>query len=207
MNLNEQNRRLTAWMRAAQVGDRAAYDNLLHTSISFIRMVVRRQGVPADLVDDVVQETLLTVHRIHRTYDSSRPFMAWLRSIAQRRAIDVMRSQGRTSLREIHAPFAFENHPDPTANPEDEADQVDRRNILSIAVAALPARQREAVEQLALNGESLVDAAVATGLTAGALRVNLHRALKTLRAHVRDRLTTPARSFANIEHTFVNSRV
>ena len=207
IHFNEQDRRLSAWICAAKAGNRAAYNNILRASIPFIEMVARKQGVPADFVDDVVQETLLTVHRIRETYDPSRPYIAWLRTIAQRRAIDVMRSQGRASMREVYAPLAVEQHPDPAANPEDEANQVDRKSFVSTAVAALPAKQREAVEQLALKGRSLADAAVATGLTPGALKVNLHRALKTLRAHVRDHMTTSAHAFANIEHTLVKSKV
>jgi hypothetical protein len=34
----------------------------------------------------VVQETLLTVHQARRTWDPARPFLPWLRAIAQRRA-------------------------------------------------------------------------------------------------------------------------
>jgi RNA polymerase sigma factor (sigma-70 family) len=197
----------SALMNAAQAGDRTAYENLLRTAIPFIKMVVRRQGVPPDFVDDVVQETLLTVHRYRQTYDSSRPFMAWLRTIAVRRAIDVMRSQGRTSLREIHAPLAFENHPDPTGNPESGAHQADRKNFIGTALAALPAKQRVAVELLALGEKSPADAAAATGLTPGALKVNLHRALKTLRAHLHESLKNSAENFSNAEHAFVKSKV
>ena len=49
------------------------------------------------------------------------------------------------------------------------------------ALAILPPRQREAVEALVLKEQSLSEAAVATGRTKGALKVNLHRALKALR--------------------------
>jgi RNA polymerase sigma-70 factor (ECF subfamily) len=104
--------------------------------------------------------------------------------IAQRRAIDLLRSHGRVSGREVHAPIAFENHADSAENIEDRIEQIDRENISGIAIASLPARQREAVEQLALSGRSIADAANATGLTPGALRVNLYRALATLRARV-----------------------
>ena len=203
MNVDEQDRRLAARMNAARTGDRTAYENLVRESIPFIKMVVRRQGVPADFVDDVVQDTLLTVHRSRQCYDSARPFMAWLRTIAQRRASDFMRSQGRTSLREVHAPLAFENHPDPMGNPEEQAYQADRRSLIGMALAALPARQREALEQLALGGKSPTDAAAATGRTPGALKVNFHRALATLRAHVRDGLSTSVHRLADAEHSLV----
>jgi RNA polymerase sigma-70 factor (ECF subfamily) len=83
-------------MVAAQAGDRAAYETLLRDCIPFIKRVARGQGIRPDLIDDVVQETLLTVHRARQTYDPNRSFTAWLRTIAQRRAIDVLREVKRT---------------------------------------------------------------------------------------------------------------
>ena len=92
----EVDRRRTAWMVAAQAGDRAAYQTLLRDCTTFIARVARGQGIRPDLIDDVVQETLLTVHRARQTYDPNRSFTAWLRTIAQRRAIDGLRCAGRT---------------------------------------------------------------------------------------------------------------
>jgi RNA polymerase sigma-70 factor (ECF subfamily) len=48
----------------------------------------------------------------------------------------------------------------------------------------LPASQREAVQHLGIQEQSLAEAAAATGRTTGALKVNLHRALKTLRSQL-----------------------
>jgi RNA polymerase sigma factor (sigma-70 family) len=96
-------------MAAAQAGDRAAYETLLQDCIPFIKMVARRRGVSFDRIDDVVQDTLLTVHRARQTYDPSRSFAAWLRTIAQRRAIDGLRRHNRHQSREIYAPLAYEN--------------------------------------------------------------------------------------------------
>jgi RNA polymerase sigma-70 factor (ECF subfamily) len=171
-------------MVAAQAGDRVAYETLLQDCIPFIKMVARRQGVSFDRIDDVVQETLITVHRARQTYDPSRSFAAWLRTIAQRRAIDGLRRHGRHEVREIHAPLAYENHPDTDGEPPAGADQSDRIGQLGPALASLPARQREAVQHIALSGLSVSEAATATGRTMGALKVNLHRALKTLRAQM-----------------------
>jgi Sigma-70 region 2 len=81
----EVDRRRAAWMVAAQAGDRAAYETLLRDCIPFIKQVARGKGIRPDLIDDVVQETLLTVHRARQTYDPNRSFTAWLRTIAQRR--------------------------------------------------------------------------------------------------------------------------
>ncbi len=180
----EADHRRAAWMVAAQAGDRAAYEALLRDCIPFIQRVARGQGVPSDFVDDVVQETLLTIHQARQTYDPNRSFTAWLRTIAQRRAIDGLRRGGRTRKREIHAPLAYEIQSDPSGDPEEAAIQIDHNEALNLAVGKLSTRQREAVEHLALQGQSLAQAATATGKSAGSLRVNWHRALKTLRAQL-----------------------
>jgi RNA polymerase sigma factor (sigma-70 family) len=118
------------------------------------------------------------------TQDPSRSFSAWLRTIAQRRAVDGLRRHGRHVTREIHAPLAYENHPDTDSDPQENADWSDWIGLLGRAVTTLPARQREAVQHLALSGLSLAEASTATGRTMGALKVNLHRGLKALRAQL-----------------------
>src|SRR5271169_7060663 len=131
------------WMVAAQAGDRAAYEALLRDCIPFIKRVARSQGVRPDLMDDVVQETLFTVHRARQTYDPNRSFTAWLRIIAQRRAIDGLRRGGRTSTREIYAPLAYENHSDSGGDSEQAAFQIEHTDALDLAIEKLSGRQRE----------------------------------------------------------------
>ena len=174
-------RQWARWMAAAQAGDRASYEALLRACIPLIKTVARQQGVAPDSIDDVVQETLITIHRARQTYDPGRSFVAWLRTIAQRRAIDGLRSRSRRRSVETFAPMAYESHADSAANPAELAEQASRTAVAIEAVAALPAGQREAVEHLGLRGQSLTEAAAATGRSTGALKVNFHRALKTLR--------------------------
>jgi RNA polymerase sigma factor (sigma-70 family) len=169
-----------AWMAAAQVGDRVAYEKLLHDCIPLIKRVARGQGIRFDCIDDVVQETLLTVHQARHTYDPNRSFTAWLTTIAQRRAIDGLRRAART--REVHAPLAYVNHPDSTGHLEETASQNDQTKVLNFALGKLSVRQREAVEHLALQSRSLAQTATVTGRSTGSLRLDWHRALKTLRA-------------------------
>ena len=176
-------RQRAAWMAAAQAGDRRAYERVLADSVALIRAVARRQGVATDALDDVVQETLITVHRVRHTYDPTRSYDAWLSAIASRRAIDALRSGGRRERRELHDEFALDLHPDrDDASADAERRQQARR--LREAIAQLPPGQREAVEQLGLREQSLAEAAAQTGRNAGALKVNLHRALKALRGRL-----------------------
>ena len=175
-------RQRAAWMAAAQVGDRVAYERLLHDCIPFIKQVARGQGVRFDFLDDVVQETLLTVHQARHTYDPNRSFTAWLMTIARRRAIDGLRRAARTRTREIHEPLAYVNHSDSSGHPEETIFQNDETKVLNFALGKLSAGQREAVEHLALQSRSLAQTATVTGRSTGSLRLDWHRALRTLRA-------------------------
>jgi len=176
-------RRLTAAMAAAQGGDRTAYETVLRDCVPIVRRVARAQGADANSVDDVVQDVLITLHGARASYDPSRSFVAWLTAITQRRAIDLLRKQTRRGAREVHAPLAVETHAG-EGNPEADAALSSEARRLRAAVAALPEGQREAVETLALEENSLEDASKRTGRTKSALKVNLHRAIKTLRTRM-----------------------
>ena len=174
--------RRSTWMAEAQAGDSSAYRTLLRDCIPVIKAVARRRGVAADHVDDVVQDVLLTIHRARHTYDPGRSFTAWLCAIAERRAIDLLRRVRRQDSREVHAPLAFESHADQAADPARGLAYAAR---VTRAIANLPARQREAVERIVLEERSLADAAALTQRSKISLKVNLHRALKTLRESIK----------------------
>lgn len=181
---NALDQKLASLMQAAQGGDRQSYASLLRDCEPIIRRSARRVGVVGDLVEDVVQETLLTLHNARQTYDPSRSFTAWLGVIAQRRAIDALRRVGRNAGREVNAPLIYEQHADPDADAARGWEESGRAKDLKAAIATLSPSQREAVEHLALREQSLAEASLETGKTTGALKVNLHRALKALRAHL-----------------------
>jgi RNA polymerase sigma factor (sigma-70 family) len=173
--------RLARLMLAAQRGDAPAYQALLRDCVPVIAASARRQGVAADRVDDVVQEVLITIHRARATYDPARPFLPWLRAIAQRRAIDGLRRQGRQAVREVHDPIAYEGHAQESVEAGDVLDAQSRARAVRASIATLPPGQRQAVERLGLQGQTLEEAAAETGRSKVALKVNLHRAIKALR--------------------------
>ncbi len=168
-------------MVGVQAGDKRSYATLLVACEPIIRRAGRRAGAPPDLLDDIVQEALITLHGARQTFDPSRSFTAWMSVIAQRRAIDVLRRSGRVRGREIHAPIEFEQHADPHADASSGWREAGRAEDLSRAIAGLTPGQREAVTLIAVEGRSLAEAATTTGRTKGALKVNFHRALEALK--------------------------
>jgi len=174
---------LAGLMAAAQRGDAASYRALLKACLPVVAGIARAQGVRGDAVDDVVQDTLMTVHHARASYDPTRPFLPWLRAITQRRAIDRLRRPARRP-QEVYDPLAYEAEVDPTPAPNAGLEARERDAALARAVAALPDGQRQAVEHLGLRELSLDETAALTGRTKGALKVNLHRALKALRTNL-----------------------
>jgi RNA polymerase sigma factor (sigma-70 family) len=171
-----------AWsqlMRAAQSGDRAAYERLLREISPLIRALVRRHCSNRADIEEMVQDTLLTLHRVRHTYDPGRPFCPWLAAIAWRRSIDALRRRIRVSRYETPEQGVYETFSDAAANSDLEG--VRSAEEVEDLLRLLPARQREALQSLKLKEMTLAEASVASGQSVAALKVNTHRALKTLR--------------------------
>jgi len=171
-----------AWaglMRAAQAGDAASYERLLRAIAPFIRSLARRYSRDATAAEDVVQDVLLCVHRVRHTWNPGRPFCPWLAAIAARRGIDRIRRDSRIARHELNDEAAYETFAAPAANNETGA--LRAAEEIEPLLAALPARQRAALEATKLRGLSLAQAAEESGQSVAALKVNVHRAVKTLR--------------------------
>jgi len=171
-------------MRAAQGGDARRYDELLRSITPFVRNLVRRYCRDPHLAEDVVQDVLLTVHRVRHTWDPQRPFSPWLASIAARRGIDRIRRATRISRHEVSDELAMETFSVPAANNESGA--LRAAEAIEPLLAALPERQRRALEAVKLRGLSVAEAARESGQSETALKVSVHRAVKALRRLVAD---------------------
>jgi RNA polymerase sigma-70 factor (ECF subfamily) len=172
-------------MRAAIAGDEAAYRRLLEDIARSVRRVARaafsraRTG-DAD-IEDVVQETLLAVHSKRHTWDPSMRLGPWVGAIARYKVIDAMRRRGARQtapIEDFENLLAAPEPPDPHAR--SDADRF---------ISALPARQQDIVRSISLEGKSIAATAARLAMTEGAVRVALHRALKTMAANWKRRLS------------------
>ncbi len=171
----------SALMRLARQGDDEAYRRLLGEVAIWLRAVVRRGLASAGRgqaeSEDVMQETLLAVHLKRETWDPSRPIGPWLRAIARHKLADHLRRRGFHDHLDIDE---WSNAPELAVEVETPA-AIDSRRLL----ASLPERQRTIVQAISLEGHSAADVATRLGMSEGAVRVALHRALKALAAFYR----------------------
>ena len=173
----ELERQLTQWMQAAQGGDAVAYRNLLWTIQPKIRAIVRGKIREEAAVEDVVQNTLLSIHRGRSTYRAERPFGPWMRAIVRNSIIDHFRERKRRG--DSEAGLGVEEGP-----ADEEAGEVGGEQWAperAAALAALPQAQREAVTLVQVNGLSVAEAALRVGISPGALKVRAHRGYRAMR--------------------------
>ncbi|CAA7626197.1 sigma-70 family RNA polymerase sigma factor [Magnetospirillum sp. UT-4] len=164
------------WMAAAQDGDGAAYGRVMAALLPVVRRMVARRLPGSGEREDVVQEVLLTVHTVRHTYDPARPLLPWLAAIVAHRCADLRRGEAR----QVRRTSSIDDLPETIGAVEPNMMAMDVAT-LGRAMAALPERQRRALELVKLREMSVADAAAATGMTPGALKVTVHRAIKALK--------------------------
>lgn len=167
-------------MVRAQAGDGAAWRELLSVLNARLAAYFRRRlGDDGADTEDLIQETLLAVHTRRMTYDASQPFTAWAYAIARYKLIDHLRR--RRIRRAVPLEDAGEAlWVDPAGEPTAAAD-------VGRLLGDLPARQEQLVRDVKIEGLTLAEAGERLGMTEGAAKVSLHRALKSLMAKVASR--------------------
>ena len=164
-------------MTRAQAGDEAAYHRLLLGITPYLRARASRAHRNPSDAEDTVQDILLTLHAVRKTYDSARPFKPWLAGIARHRVVDRMRRQGRIAEREVFMGFEHEAFAQPDPSFEMNLDV----HNLRAGLRSLPESQRKAVTMLKVEEMSLKRASELSGMSVGSLKVSTHRGITALR--------------------------
>jgi len=170
-------RRLSELMRRAQDGDRLAYETLLTEVIALVRGFARKRLRNPDQVEDVAQETLLSIHRHRHTYDPARPFLPWMYAIVRHRLFDFVEKQKRRGENEVPAEIAWEQVP----AGETIVERGTTSGFLQQALLLISIKQREIIQMLKLEGLSVAEISRKTGISESSVKVTAHRGYKALR--------------------------
>jgi RNA polymerase sigma factor (sigma-70 family) len=158
----------------AQSGDRQAYATLLTACRDWLLRYFRRKIHP-EQIEDLVQDTLLSLHRKLSSYDPERPFYPWMAAIARYRFVDHLRIAYRLS-----AQTALDEDQNATATDDEPA--MTARVSLDKLFIALPDAQQSVIRLVKIKGLSIEEASDQTGQSASLVKVNIHRGLKRLAA-------------------------
>lgn len=158
-------------MIKAQSGDKLCYSSLLVECEKWLRRYFTRK-INAAAIDDLVQETLISVHRKRASYDPERAFLPWLAAIGRYRWID--------SLRKIYRHEHDQLYEEMVADPQDE--DVTAKVSLERLLGMIPQKQADVISLVKIEGLSIIEAAAKTGQSESLVKVNIHRGLKKMSA-------------------------
>ena len=171
--------RLRSLMLQSLAGDAAAYRVFLDELTARLRSYLRKRlgGLPHE-VEDLLQELLLAVHNKRHTYDPEQPLTAWVQAIARYKLVDLLRRRSRSNA--LTDPLDEDDQVFATANDADEA-----RYDVAKLLRGLPDRQRLPILYVKIEGASVTDTAIRTGMSESAVKVGIHRGLKALAERIR----------------------
>ena len=173
--------RLKALMLAGLDGDEHAYRTFLNELSSRLRAYVRKRLFHLhDEIEDIVQETLLAVHNARHTYRATEPLTAWVYAIARYKLMDFLRMRSR------HDAFnePLDDYVDIFSSADEEPANDAKRDI-GVLLEQLPDKQRLPIIHVKLQGLSVAETAHLTGLSESAVKIGIHRGLKSLAAKIR----------------------
>lgn len=166
-------------MAAYQAGNEAAFGELFaRHSGSVYGFLVRRVGDRA-LADDLYQEVFLRLHRARATYDSRRPFRAWLFGIVHNLVTDAHRSRGRAPT--VVSDAELERSTD-APSPERVATARESAVTLQDALRRLSDDEATALVLARVEGLDYDEIGAVLGRSAAATKQLAYRALKRVRA-------------------------
>ena len=166
-------RRWAAWMASAQGGDTAIYARLLGEIGTTIEAYIRARFGAIDVLEDCVQECLMTLHQARHTYDPTRLFRPWLFTLVRHKTIDVLRRR-QVWLDAQHTSTRYDE-------PVGAADRLHQLIDGIRVLERLALEQREAVALVKYGGYTTAEAAVRAGITESALKARLVRGLQAIR--------------------------
>lgn len=173
---------LKGLMVAGLHGDAAAYRTLLSNLSRYLRGYYKAKlsgfAQSASEAEDLVQEVLLAIHTRRHTYNAEEPFTPWMHAIARYKLIDHLR---RT--RGLRTNVPLDDAAEVIAH--NDQSEIESTYDLKTLLSEIPDKMRRAIQCVKIEGLSVAEAAERCGMSESAVKVNVHRGLKSLAALVR----------------------
>jgi RNA polymerase sigma-70 factor (ECF subfamily) len=162
-------------------GDDGAFDLLIDRHLASIQRLCWSMLSSRSDAEDAAQETFVRAYRCLSRYDTERTFGPWLRGIATKVCLQMLRKRGRHSSREVSLDASYREPPAPEPR---EASPLATRAVQ--ALATLTETYRVPLALFYLEDASVAEVAEALGISQGAARVRLHRGREQIREILTD---------------------
>ena len=161
-------------------GDDLAFGEVYDAVAPRLHAYLLRQARNRVAADDLLQQTLLLMHRHRGSYASGLPVLPWAFAIARRLYIDEFRRRRTDAL--WSARSVADDDRVASSFPDDEVASRETAERVRAALARLPETQRAAFDLLRVEGLSHDQAAQVLGTTVSAVKLRAFRAYSAIRA-------------------------
>ena len=162
-------------------GDDAAFGEIYDALAPRLYGYLLRQTRDVAKAEDLVQQTLLHIHRARGRFIPGAEVTPWAFAIARRLLIDSLRRGRREVLGATDDDVAQDNAVSTDAAADDLVQAQELAGRIQKELARLPEAQRVAFELIKQEGLSLAQAAEVLGTTVAAVKLRAHRAYVALR--------------------------
>jgi RNA polymerase sigma-70 factor (ECF subfamily) len=169
--------------RAAIHGDREAFEMIIRTHSRILFAIAYSILQSREEAEDVVQDALVKAWKTRWRVRDPEKFHAWLATIARHRARDIFRKR-----RTVPLSATIEEATEPSSTAEPNGSELDQQ--LRSALAALPELHRAALTLRYFEEMDYQSIENILGLSNGALRGILGRALASMRKQLRPALAS-----------------
>jgi RNA polymerase sigma-70 factor, ECF subfamily len=164
---------VSSLVTAAREGDRGAFGRLYERYARMVHGILLGR-VPVGDVEDLVQDVFVRAMRQVHTLRDVNCFGGWLATVARNRANDYHR-------RSVELVEFTEDTPNQAPEKRRSSGAGDDAAAILGVIRGLPEAYRETLIMRLVEGMTGPEIAERTGLTAGSVRVNLHRGMQMLR--------------------------
>ena len=168
-----------ALVAALLAGHHEAYAELFDRHAPAVVAAARAVLGRSAHAEDVAADVLFAFWRRPERFDVKRGSLTgFLRTQARGRSIDLLRSEGARTRRELHQRTEFSI----AVGPDDEVLGAEASAEIRAAVSILPERERAAIELAFFRGLSYRDVAICLGEPEGTIKGRIRSGLGRLRA-------------------------
>jgi RNA polymerase sigma-70 factor (ECF subfamily) len=168
-------------------GDDAAFGTVYDALAPRLYGYLLRQTRDRARAEDLVQQTMLHIHRARARFIPGAEVTPWAFAIARRLLVDSLR-RGRREV--LAMDDELDGRPDRRPSAEELVQARELATRVEGVLARLPQSQRAAFELIKNEGLSVAEAAQVLGTTVAAVKLRAHRAYEALRSALGDALAS-----------------